>query len=149
MKQTPIISSERQFELRNQAKLEMDRIAGIDISLVDKFKNEFLKCEAAYKELLKVYIVDLKLKSDVLKMNLGQVVLVLKYAGYDFSEELIKHLFGPCNEIGNRSNKKLRDALNHKIQKDAIDELNMRRDELFNYFAEFQTLISDSSNSKD
>lgn len=47
----------------------------------------------------------------------------LKFLGYDFDRDLLTFLFGAEDYIGRRSVKKLRDALTHKVNKSAVDEL--------------------------
>ena len=61
-----------------------------------------------------------------------QVPYALEFAGYSFDKDLLNALFGAKSNKGTTV-KKLRDAVTHGFNKDAINEIQERQKELFNY----------------
>ena len=76
-----------------------------------------------------------------LQVDMTQAPHALKYAGYDFDKNLLTHLFGAEERIGCRTVKKLRDALTHSVNQEAIDELIDREEELHGYMDQFLSKI--------
>ena len=98
---------------------------------IKQFKEKFGICEIVYK----VVLEDHQYRKtgehkDRLKINMNQVNAALIYAGYDFDKDLLSRIFGSEDRIGKRSAKILRDLLTHSLNKNVVDELRNRYDEL-------------------
>lgn len=134
----------QKVELRNKAKAELERIEKIYMNqksrmLIDEFKNKFLMCECTYKIILKEHqkYKGKNIKDKCLKIAMTQAPYALNFAGYDFEKDLLTKLFGAEEHIGRKSVKKIRDALTHNPNNIDIEELETRKEELFEYMDEF------------
>ena len=98
---------------------------------------------------MKLYIIILKeykyrktgKRSDRLNVDMIQAPSALTFVGYDFDKDLLAKLFGSDEQVGKRSVKKLRDALTHKVSESAVDELRVRKEELYDYMNSFLNKI--------
>lgn len=135
------LSDSEKLALRNKAKAECERLKSIsakDWEIVEGFKNQFAICEIVYKIVLRDHQSRLHSRNNnYLTIDMRQVPFALKYAGYDFDNELLTNLFGSGESIGKRSVKKLRDALTHSIKDRDIEELKNREQELYGYMNSF------------
>ena len=140
------ITTDEQFELRNKAKSELERLETVmsDVAvmqLLDCYKNKFKLCESAYKVILKEH--QLKTKGKVpnhLKIDMTQAPFAMAFAGYNIERDLLNRLFGAKCENG-RTAKKLRDAITHSFEQKAIDEIQARQNELFSDMNTFLEII--------
>lgn len=141
-KVTPL-STEQQLALRNRAKAELTRLEAINnnaetAQMIEDFKAKFTRCEIVYKVILSDHQQNKTgTAPDIMFVTMKQVPYALQYAGYHFQHELLKKLFGAENKVGERSVKKLRDALTHAMKQNAIDELEQRYNELNGYMDSF------------
>lgn len=142
----PKISEREQRALRNQAKVELERMEkllseeSID-ELLKEFKNKFNICETVYKVILAEHQKRKGKKVDgYLKVSMTQVPHALTFAGYVFEKALLSELFGASGKNGTTV-KKLRDAVTHGIDQKAVNEIVMRKDELFGYMDSFLSEI--------
>ncbi len=130
-------------KLRDRALKELDRLEGIrkekgTFALIASFLGKFVACESVYKILLK----DWKpMDEREPRLILNQVKPVMEYAGYSYNEALMKKLFGSDSKVGERSAKKLRDALAHNMSNSAIEELRGRRNEIFGSMDRFLNMV--------
>lgn len=139
-----------QLALREKAKEELERLRDTlsdnkTKEMVDNFKDKFSMCEIVYKVILEDHQFHKNGKHPQpreLKINMNQAPHALNYAGYDFDKELLTKLFGAEMKTGKKSVKKLRDSLTHSLNKNAIDELALRYDELNQYMDAFLDKIS-------
>lgn len=69
----------------------------------------------------------------------------LSFAGYDFNRELLNDLFGSASQK-EMTAKKLRDAVTHGINQKAVDEIIVRKKELFTYMDKFLNVIKTFDN---
>ena len=137
---TRTLSPTDQLALRNCAKQELERLEQLmenqkTIQLLDEFKNQFNICETIYKVILKKH-QECKGKASYLKITMTQAPHALKFAGYSFDRTLLNELFGASSNNG-RTVKKLRDAVTHGIDQNAVNEIIARKDELFGYMDSF------------
>ena len=145
---TPL-TAEQQLSLRNKAKDELLRLEAVcndneTRERINSFKEKFCICEIVYKVVLEDHQFNKNGKHlDRLNVYMTQVPYVLNYAGYDFDKQLLTHLFGAEDRIGNRSVKKLRDSLTHSVNENAINELIDREAELNGYMDQFLSKIRD------
>lgn len=141
-KVTPL-STVQQLALRNRAKAELTRLETIITNTqttqrIEDFKAKFTRCEIVYKVILADHQQNKTgTVPDRMQVTMTQVPYALQYAGYHFQHELLKNLFGAEEKIGERSVKKLRDALTHAMKQNAIDELEQRYEELNGYMDSF------------
>jgi hypothetical protein len=140
------ITIDKQKELRNNAKMELERLEKIQknketVQLLDAFKNKYNICETVYKVVLSAH-QEYKGKSntDFLKVVMTQVPYALTFAGYSFEQQLLNDLFGSKSKNGTTV-KKLRDAVTHGMNNKAISEIITRKEELFGYMDEFLSEI--------
>ena len=149
---TPL-TAEEQLSLRKRAKDELFRLEAVcsdekTKERINRFKEKFGICEIVYKVILEDHQFNKTGKHfDRLQVDMKQVPHALKYAGYDFDKNLLKHLFGSKEKIGCRSVKKLRDALTHSVNQKAIDELIARENELYGYMSQFLLKIREFDSS--
>lgn len=139
------ITEQAKLELRNKAKLEIERMETIfkdveTLQLLDGFKNKFNLCESAYKIILSEHqkskgsVAELKR----LKLDMRQVPFALNFAGYAFNTEHLNELFGGKSKInGCKTVKNLRDSITHGINDECVDEIKERKEELFGYMDRF------------
>lgn len=143
------LSSTDQLALRDSARNELERLEHImgnieTLQLLDKFKNKFNICETVYKVILKKHQECKGKKSDAyLKITMTQVPHALKFAGYSFNKDLLNELFGASGKKG-QTVKKLRDAVTHGVDQEAVNEIIARKDELFGYMDSFLSEIRSS-----
>ncbi|MCI8396417.1 MAG: hypothetical protein HFJ52_01665 [Clostridia bacterium] len=140
------LSEGEKFALRNQAKAELERIEKVFNDentkiLIDNFKNTFLLCEATYKVILAEHQKCKGKTVTRLLVSMKQAPYALNFAGYDFEKDLLRKLFSAENHVGKKSVKKIRDSLTHKLDHDTINELLVRKEELFGYMNEFLVKI--------
>ena len=147
------LTIEEQLILRNKAKAEYERLVELysdekTMIKIEDFKNKFAMCESIYKVILEEHQYRKTGRHfDRLKILMTQVPYALTYAGYDFDTVLLAKLFGAENHVGRRSVKKLRDALTHGAKQSAIQELEIRNDELHQYMDSFLDKIRDFDTS--
>ncbi|MBR4013919.1 MAG: hypothetical protein IKJ00_06450 [Clostridia bacterium] len=140
------LTKQEQRKLRNKAKEEVERLERIlndevTSKSLDDFKNKFNICESAYKIILRKHQIQ-KGKSNTtsLKINMTQVPHALRFAGYNFDDDLLTHLFGAKSQKG-KTVKKLRDNITHGIDEKSVKEIINRKDELFGYMDSFINII--------
>lgn len=131
------LTQKEKLILRNQTKDELIRLETINndletIALLDLFKNKFNICESVYKVVLSEHQKRKGRDYTYLKLDMRQVPYALEFAGYSFDNELLNELFGAKSNRGTTV-KKLRDAVTHGFNQDAIDEIQERQEELFSY----------------
>lgn len=137
---------DNQKKIRNKVKSELERLEKIQkdtvtMQLLDSFKNKYNICETVYKVALKEHQIGKKKKiNSYLNVTMKQVPHALNYAGYTFDKALLSELFGSKSEKG-KTVKKLRDAVTHGINEDAVEEITQRKNELFEYMDEFLNTI--------
>lgn len=142
----PKISAQEQRTLCNQAKVELERMEKILSEesvdeLLKEFKNKFNICETVYKVILTEHQKRKGKKVDgYLKVSMTQVPHALAFAGYAFDKSLLQELFGASSKKGTTV-KRLRDAVTHGIDQKAVNEIIMRKDELFGYMDSFLSEI--------
>ena len=136
------ITPAQQRKLRDSAKLEIERLEAIikdaeTIQLLDYFKAKYNICETAYKIILREHQKH-KGKTGIgyLTVTMTQVPFALDFAGYDFEKTLLTDIFGAKSDKGTTV-KKLRDAVTHGIDENAVKEIKNRKDELFGYMDSF------------
>lgn len=140
------ITEEEKIELRNRAKVEMERLEKIlsdkeTAELLDRYKNRFNLCESVYKVVLREHQIKTKGKAPTyLKINMTQAPYAMAFAGYDIDRELLNRLFG-AKCVEGQTAKKLRDAVTHGLNQRAIDEIKARECELFNDMNSFLEMI--------
>lgn len=125
------LTTEEQLALRNKAKAELERLEAIDTDLANRYKEKFGVCEIVYKVVLTDHQQAKGNSTDRLTVTMRQVPYALNYAGYDFDKSFLDKLFGSNEKSGTMSAKKLRDALTHSMNEDALQELKDRESELF------------------
>jgi hypothetical protein len=141
------LTAEQQVKLRNRAKTELERLEVVysdeqTRERIDRFKDKFGICEIVYKVILEDHKFNKTGQHPkTMWVNMRQAPQALKYAGYDFNNDLLTHLFGGEEKVGIRSVKKLRDSLTHSVNHRAIDELVSREDELNGYMDQFLSKI--------
>ncbi|MBR1763583.1 MAG: hypothetical protein IJ731_09520 [Eubacterium sp.] len=123
--------------MRNQTKDELIRLETINndletIALLDSFKNKFNICESVYKVVLSEHQRQKGHNNAYLKLDMRQVPYALEFAGYSFDKDLLNELFGAKSNKGTTA-KKLRDAVTHGFNQDAIIEIQEQHEEIFNY----------------
>lgn len=134
-------------KLRNAAKSEVERLERImqnaeDIKVVDEFKNRFNVCESAYKVILAEHQKRKgRAQTNHLKLDMRQVSAALTFAGYTFDYQLLSNLFGSKPSANGRTAKRLRDGTTHSFDESVVEEIILRRDELFGYMDEFIEII--------
>ena len=137
------LDDEQKLSLRNRAKDELVRIETLIADkdkkkMIDDFKEKFSECEIVYKVILEDHQFNKTGQhKDSLKVIMTQVPHALEYAGYDFDRDFLAKLFGSKEKIGSRSVKKLRDALTHSMNDNAVKELSDRYEELNGYMDSF------------
>ena len=139
------ISLNEQLILRNNARLEIERLENIlnNIEIKEKldlFKNKFNICESAYKVILAEHQRKKGNIVNYLKLQMTQVPYALQFAGYTFDKKWLNELFGSKSKKG-KTVKKLRDEITHGIKKNAVDEIITREKELFAYMDTFINVI--------
>lgn len=141
------ISEKDKQKLRNAAKSEVERLERIlqnaeNIKVVDEFKNRFNVCESAYKVILAEHQKRKgKAQTKHLKIDMRQVSAALTFAGYTFDDQLLPNLFASKSTANGRTAKQLRDSTTHSFNESAVEEIILRRDELFGYMEEFVEII--------
>lgn len=141
------LSEQEKLELRNRAKTELLRLDTVfsdarTKQMIDDFKDKFGVCEIVYKVILEDHQFNKTGKHETyLKVDMTQVPHALTYAGYTFERNLLSNLFGGCDKKNSRTVKKLRDALTHSMNSEAVEELRNRNDELHGYMDEFLDTI--------
>lgn len=145
-KVTPL-SPEDKLTLRNKAKNELLRLENLIADkdtkqMIDDFKEKFGICEIVYKVILEDHQFNKTGKHETyLKVDMTQVPHALTYAGYTFDRNLLTKLFGGCDKKNSRTVKKLRDALTHSMNGEAVEELRNRNAELHGYMDQFLDTI--------
>ena len=141
------ITPDEQKRIRAKARKELKRLdnlfsdSAIQEAIAD-FKDTFIKCEDTYKVILSEHqFRKYNRRPERMKIDMTQVPYALKFAGYNVDRMLLTKLFGSESRIGKRSVKKLRDALTHKPQERDIDELRLRKNELYGCMNEFLRII--------
>ena len=140
------ISADEQLDLRNRAKVELERLETVMkneqiMELLDRYKNKFNLCESTYKVVLAEHQLKTKGKlPSQLKLEMTQVPFAMAFAGYNIDRDLLNRLFGAKCDRG-RTAKKLRDAVTHNLEQKAIDEIVSRQSELFADMDEFLEII--------
>lgn len=140
-----------------RARAELESFEAIELETeiveeIDRFKRKFQKCEITYKALLKVYDAELyEHEPSKMKITMKQVSPVLnKFAKFNLKDSFMQGLFGSEKRVGMRSAKVLRDTLTHSLPRSAVEELQVRSEELHNmmdtYLALFRT--ADENNPK-
>ena len=141
------LSKEEQLELRNRARAELLRIDTLvsDLSvkeMIEEFKYKYSVCEIVYKVILDSHQFNKTgVHNQRLIVDMRQVPHALKYAGYDFDNGMLSHLFGAEDKNGQRSVKKLRDSLTHNLSDAAVKELRDRETELNGYMDSFLSKV--------
>ena len=151
------LSEKEKRALRNKAKAELNRmeqvLANDEIrEVLDGFKNKFNVCETVCKIILKKYLVENEGKvvnDNELKLNMGQIPSAFALAGYDFEKDLLTELFGSGKKKGNKTAKKLRDAVTHGLKSGDVNEIMQRKEELFGYMDQFLEKIRTFDDSKE
>lgn len=147
------LSAQQQKDLREKAKKECLRLDAIRAdaekeNLINAFKSKFTACEIVYKVILKEHqLCKTKKLPDHLLVDMKQAPYALSFAGYRFDKSLLSELFGGRDTPGNRSVKKLRDALTHSLNDNAIEELQRRNIEVNSYMDQFLDTIRTFDNS--
>ncbi len=137
------LSSIEQMTLRNKAKNKLEEMEQILIDdetkeILNEFKNKFNMCETVYKVIFEKYNkCNGNISKGFLKITMNQVPAVLKFSGYSFDKWLLNEIFGSSAPQNKRTIKKLRDAITHGIEKKAVEEIIVRKDELFGYMNVF------------
>lgn len=132
--------------LRDRAKSELERMEDImsnnaENQVLRDFKDRFNICETVYKVILAEHQrCKGKTTTGYLKLDMRQIPHALRFAGYDFSKDLLIDLFGKTSPKGTTA-KKLRDATTHGIDEAAVSEIMRRKDELFGYMDQFLSVI--------
>ena len=105
----------------------------------NKFIEKYILCENMYKLLLISYKQSRNeiINMNSLKVSMNTAPSVMKYAQIEIEKEILSKIFSADDIRNNKSCKKLRDALNHKINVEDIYEINNRYDELINYMEIF------------
>lgn len=138
-----------QLALREKARRELERLDSIyaNEKIREKvlvFKEKFGICEMVYKVILEDHQYNKTGKHfNRLKVSMQQAPYALSYAGYDYDNTLLTNLFGSEDRVGQRTVKKLRDALTHKMNQNAVNELITREDELYGYMELFLKKIKE------
>ena len=145
------LTQKEKLILRNQTKDELMRLETINndsetIALLDSFKNKFNICESVYKIVLSEHQKRKGHNYTYLKLDMRQVPYALEFAGYSFDKALLNELFGAKSNNGTTV-KKLRDAVTHGFNQDAINEIQARQEELFNYMNCFLECIRTFDNA--
>ncbi|MCD7812329.1 MAG: hypothetical protein LUG91_10915 [Ruminococcus sp.] len=141
------LSEDEKRQLRDKAKNEILRLEKClqneELSkVIDAFKNRFNICESAYKVILAKHQASKgKPPSNILKIDMRQVPNVLKFAGYEFDNQLLTNLFGRKTTSNGHTAKILRNEITHGIDERAVNEIMARKDELFGYMDEFIQII--------
>lgn len=142
----PKISEEGQKALRLSAKAELERLEAIYADkevdqLLNEFRGKYNICEAVYKVVLAEHQKAKGRKNtDYLKVTMSQVPYALNFAGYGFDKALLGEIFGASSKKG-KTVKKLRDAVSHGIDSNAVQEISSRKEELFGYMDTFLSEI--------
>lgn len=147
----PKITEEEKKKLRDSAKAELERLEAIYsdeevTKLLDDFREKYNLCESVYKVILAEHQkVKGHKETDYLKVTMQQVPHALKFAGYGFDKALLTEIFGAKSQKGKTVHtvKKLRDAVTHSIDSDAVQEITDRKEELFGYMDAFLSGIRD------
>ena len=147
----PKITEEEKKKLRDSAKAELERLEAIYSNrevtkLLDDFKGKYNLCESVYKVILVRYQNAKGLKpKEYLAVDGRQVEAALKFAGYNFDKALLAEIFGAKSKQGKTVHtvKKLRDAVTHSIDSDAVQEITDRKQELFGYMDAFLSGVRD------
>lgn len=147
----PKITEAEKKKLRDSAKAELERLETIYSNeevtkLLDDFKGKYNLCESVYKVILAEHQkVKGRKEIDYLKVTMQQVPYALKFAGYGFDKALLTEIFGAKSQKGKTVHtvKKLRDAVTHSIDSDAVQEITDRKQELFGYMDAFLSGIRD------
>lgn len=133
----PKITQEEKKKLRDSAKAELERLEAIySDEEVTNFKGKYNLCESVYKVILVRYQKAKGRKPEkYLIVDGRQVEAALKFAGYNFDKALLTEIFGAKSKKGKTVHtvKKLRDAVTHSIDSDAVQEITDRKQELFGY----------------
>lgn len=110
----------------------------------DRFIEKFILCEIAYKTLLIEYKKSKNEQVDQknLKLHMKTIPLVLKFAGIDIGEHVLKSIFSSQGNRNNKSAKQLRDAIVHNLSIPDINEVYLRRNKLNSYLDEFLSAFS-------
>ena len=105
----------------------------------NKFIEKYILCENMYKLLLISYKQSRNeiINMNSLKVSMNTAPSVMKYAQIEIEKEILSKIFSADDTRNNKSCKKLRDAINHKINVEDIYEINNRYDELINYMEIF------------
>lgn len=144
------ISLEEQRKIREKAKnklLELENTFQDEtiVKIVDAFKNKFNICETVYKEILSRYLTVKDEKcpnAKDLKLHMSQICAALKFAGYNFSSELLNNIFGGKSKVfGIKTLKELRDSVTHGYNENSVKEIVERRTEIFDSMEQFLTVI--------
>ena len=93
------ISADEQLDLRNRAKVELERLETVMkneqiMELLDRYKNKFNLCESTYKVVLAEHQLKTKGKlPSQLKLEMTQVPFAMAFAGYNIDRDLLNRLF--------------------------------------------------------
>jgi len=132
--------------LRLSAKAELERLEAIYADkevdqLLNEFKGKYNICEAVYKVVLAEHQrAKGRKNTDYLTVTMSQVPYALNFAGYGFDKALLGEIFGASSKKG-KTVKKLRDAVSHGIDSNAVQEISARKKELFGYMDTFLSEI--------
>ena len=110
------------------------KISKLDKELISNFKYKFTICEKAYK-IMESELKNKKMKN--IKINLNSIKSDIRKLEYKVDEKILDELFSHNNERGNKSIKKLRDALTHDIKEKDIIELKSRKTDIFKTMDKF------------
>ena len=105
------ISADEQLDLRNRAKVELERLETVMkneqiMELLDRYKNKFNLCESTYKVVLAEHQLKTKGKlPSQLKLEMTQVPFAMAFAGYNIDRDLLNRLFGAKCDRGRTAKK--------------------------------------------
>lgn len=145
------LSNDEQLALRKCAKAELLRLEQVfndqdTTELLNKFKNRFNICESVYKVVLAEHQKQKNKNTSHLQVNMSQAPHALCFAGYSFKKDDLNELFGHSSKKG-KTVKKLRDAVTHGIDPKAVNEIILRKEELFGYMDSFLSTIRNFDNA--
>ena len=104
---------------------------------VDSFLEKYYQCELAATECIFDYRLDKKEEEKEIRIIVSTVKAALNHAGLNAKESLLNYLFAANDKRGQRSAKRLRNAIVHEISVTDMREVNNRFYELKEYMEEF------------
>ena len=112
----------------------------------DQFIEKFILCEIAYKIVLKKALIinDEFTTDNRMTLRIPQIISVLKLAGYEIEDDMLRKLFQTTEQYGLRGSKSaklLRNGLEHGMNINDIKEIIERKEELFSLMEDFLEII--------